>query len=79
MNAIEIEAKVGPNGVLTLEHLPFASGQHVRVRIEAASDTATSPRILGLHLGATWMSDDFDHPLPESFWVGEDAGDESSA
>lgn len=31
-------------------------------------------RILGLHahLGAAWMSDDFDAELPDSFWLGEE-------
>lgn len=36
----------------------------------------TSPvpkeRIPGLHRGAFIMSDDFDDPLPDSFWVGEE-------
>jgi antitoxin (DNA-binding transcriptional repressor) of toxin-antitoxin stability system len=29
-------------------------------------------RILGLHQGEVWMSDDFDAPLPESLWSGEE-------
>lgn len=29
-------------------------------------------RILGAHPGS-WMSDDFDAPLPDEFWLGEDA------
>ena len=28
-------------------------------------------RVLGLHEGETWMSDDFNAPLPDSFWLGE--------
>jgi antitoxin (DNA-binding transcriptional repressor) of toxin-antitoxin stability system len=28
-------------------------------------------RIAGLHPGSIQMSDDFDAPLPESFWTGE--------
>ena len=32
--------------------------------------TATKQRIAGLHTGAAEMSDDFDAPLPESFWMG---------
>jgi len=28
------------------------------------------PRVLGLHSGSVWMSDDFDEPLPEEFWTG---------
>jgi hypothetical protein len=30
-----------------------------------------SPRIPGLHAGTTWVSDDFDAPLPDEFWTGE--------
>ena len=29
-------------------------------------------RIFGLHRGAIWVSDDFDDPLPDSFWLGEE-------
>jgi hypothetical protein len=32
----------------------------------------SKPRILGLHPGAIWMSDDFDDPLPDEFWLGDD-------
>ncbi|MBI3851134.1 MAG: type II toxin-antitoxin system Phd/YefM family antitoxin [Verrucomicrobia bacterium] len=32
------------------------------------------PRIFGLHEGEIWMSDDFNAPLPDSFWLGEKAG-----
>jgi len=31
------------------------------------------PRIAGLHEGQTVMSDDFDEPLPDEFWLGKDA------
>lgn len=27
-------------------------------------------RIPGLDAGTTWVSDDFDDPLPDSFWFG---------
>ncbi len=27
-------------------------------------------RIAGLHSGAIWASDDFDEPLPDEFWTG---------
>lgn len=29
-------------------------------------------RIAGLHAGEIWSSDDFDAPLPEQFWTGEE-------
>ena len=27
-------------------------------------------RVAGLHPGAIWTSEDFDEPLPEEFWTG---------
>lgn len=33
--------------------------------------SASQPRLAGLHPGAIWASDDFDEPLPETFWVGD--------
>ena len=36
-----------------------------------------SPRIPGLDVGTTWVSDDFDDPLPESFWFGDTANYET--
>jgi hypothetical protein len=29
-------------------------------------------RIPDLHAGLTWVSEDFDAPLPDSFWLGEE-------
>ena len=34
--------------------------------------TASKERIPGLHPGAFVISDDFDDPLPDSFWLGEE-------
>ena len=35
-----------------------------------------APRIAGLGRGdILWISDDFDDPLPDSFWFGEDEED----
>ncbi len=32
-----------------------------------------SPRVAGLHTGQWWMSEDFNEPLPDDFWLSEDA------
>jgi hypothetical protein len=32
---------------------------------------ADQPRVLGLHKGMGTMSEDFNDPLPDSFWLGE--------
>lgn len=29
-------------------------------------------RVAGLHDGQIWMSDDFNEPLPDEFWLGDD-------
>ena len=36
------------------------------------TETEKQPRVLGLHAGQGWMSDDFTAELPDSFWFGED-------
>lgn len=36
-------------------------------------EQSVKPRILGMHPGAIWTSDDFDDPLPDEFWLGKDA------
>jgi hypothetical protein len=28
-------------------------------------------RVAGLNRGTAWVSDDFDAPLPDEFWLGE--------
>lgn len=38
-----------------------------------------SGRIPGLDAGTTWVSDDFDDPLPDSFWLGDAANNETSS
>ena len=30
------------------------------------------PRVFDLHPDAIWTSDDFDDPLPDEFWLGEE-------
>jgi hypothetical protein len=38
-----------------------------------AADPSNTPRMPGLHLGQVWMSEDFNEPLPDEFWLGDDA------
>lgn len=35
-------------------------------------EEAVTERVPGLHRGEIWMSDDFDAPLPDSFWSGDE-------
>jgi Protein of unknown function (DUF2281) len=32
----------------------------------------SAQRVAGLHDGQIWISDDFNDPLPDEFWLGED-------
>jgi antitoxin (DNA-binding transcriptional repressor) of toxin-antitoxin stability system len=52
----------GTEIVLTEGNIPLA-----RLVSVALSD---GQRKAELHAGAIWTSDDFDEPLPESFWTG---------
>ena len=41
---------------------------------ETEGDEASAqPRTPGLHAGRYWIADDFDAPLPESFWLGTES------
>jgi prevent-host-death family protein len=53
----------GTEIILTQGNTPIAR------LVPIAASPATS-RVAGLHLGAIWMSDDFDEPLPDEFWLG---------
>ena len=38
---------------------------------EIAIENSETERVLGLHVGQGWVSDDFDRPLPDEFWSTE--------
>ena len=39
--------------------------------VPVARTESFGPRVLGLHEGEIWMSEDFNAPLSDSFWLGE--------
>ena len=41
--------------------------------VPLAASKKSGPRRFGLHEGEVWMSDDFNAPLPDSFWLNETA------
>lgn len=66
------------------QYLDFAAHGNVvmiteaqqQLRLTAASQTAqprTEPRKPGLNAGKGTMAPDFDDPLPDEFWLGDDA------
>lgn len=49
----------------------FAADETPLLRLTRIEPQVT-PRIPGLHPGNVWTSDDFDAPLPDQFWLGEE-------
>jgi hypothetical protein len=74
MFSVEFEAEV-KNGCIELpESLRDRFHDGIRVRVthdEEPSPPPQRPFVFGLHPGQVWMSDDFDAPLPDAFWLGE--------
>ena len=50
----------------------LTQGNTLIARLVPITASSTAWRVAGLHLDAIWMSDDFDEPLPEEFWLGEE-------
>ncbi len=44
----------------------------VLVIFQSVRESRVQKRKLGIIRGKVFMSDDFDEPLPDSFWLGED-------
>ena len=63
LSELLVMAQQGTEIILSSEDTPLA-------RLVPLSEPLDRPRIAGLHQGAIWMSDDFDEPLPDSFWLG---------
>jgi Protein of unknown function (DUF2281) len=57
---------------MQLSVLAFIHSLDVSATPENHHPSALPPRILGLNRGVMKMSDDFDEPLPDEFWLGEE-------
>lgn len=44
---------------------------------QTAPQGLSALRTPGLHAGQYWIADDFDAPLPDGFWLGEEDGAET--
>lgn len=53
----------GTEVILQHNNVPLA-------RLSPLAKTVSKPRVAGLHQGLISMSDDFDAPLPDDFWLG---------
>ncbi len=57
---------------MQLSVLAFIQSLDVSATPENHHPSELPPRTLGLSRGAMKMSDDFDEPLPDEFWLGEE-------
>ena len=58
------QAQAGDDVVITENGRPVARLAPVR--------PSKKKRVAGLNRGAIWTSDDFDQPLPDKFWLGQE-------
>lgn len=55
----------GTEIILTQGDTPIA-------RLVPIATSAATLRVAGLHPGVIWLSDDFDEPLSDEFWLGDE-------
>ena len=75
MHAIEIEAKIDRNREIHLKLPADIKARKARVVVlyedqKELLAAQRKPIRLGLYRGQIEMSDDFDNPLPDEFWLG---------
>jgi len=59
--------------ILTAGNTPIARlSQWIESDKNHLNNTAPKVPQPGLHPGAIWMSEDFDEPLSDAFWLGEE-------
>ena len=57
---------------LTGAEVILSDGEKPLVRLVPVVPVVHQLRIAGLHKGAIWTSEDFDAPLPDEFWTGQE-------
>ncbi len=64
-----LDRKAAQEGQDTVEYLRQLAVQEAEAE---GGEPPAQPRIAGLHAGQYWIAEDFDAPLPDSFWLGTD-------
>ena len=75
MVAIKQDTTVQPGGIIQIHSAELPAGAHAQVivLVEAPATPETSrPRESGFWKDQIKTSPDFDEPLPDSFWLGEE-------
>lgn len=75
MKAIELSAEIDQNKQIHLQLPKTINAQKAKVVVmyEDEPEPQAKPLKLGLHRGMIQISDDFNDPLPDEFWLGDDA------
>jgi len=74
MQAIEIETEIDENREIHIKLPPQVQARQARVVVmydEPLTDQKTSKRQFGQFRGQVQMSEDFNAPLSEAFWLGK--------
>lgn len=56
---------------LVVRYQLFRSGPALESEVSSDGADAPRPRVLGLHQDMGWISEDFNDPLPDEFWLGK--------
>ncbi|MBN8592806.1 MAG: hypothetical protein J0M33_13665 [Anaerolineae bacterium] len=75
IDALQEELSQHGQSAFRVEFRPYPSDDEIEQVIKASiarmESGVAGQRVLGLHAGSMWMSDDFDAELPDEFWFGE--------
>jgi len=55
------------------EEIIITKGDQPCAKLVGISPLSRKPRTFGQHKGKAWMSEDFNAPLPDNFWLGSGA------
>lgn len=69
---VTIRAIYEDGKIRLLDEVDLEEGQELKIQVVNKLEDVSKNRILGLHRGLMKMSEDFDDPLPDSFWLGEE-------
>jgi hypothetical protein len=76
MQAIELSAEIDQNRQIHLQLPKTVKAHQAKVIVmyeDEPIDAGKKNRVFGEHRGLIETSDDFDAPLPDNFWLGDDA------
>jgi plasmid stability protein len=69
----DLEERLRAEAAQTGQEAEALLQQKVRQMLSTTPATPTAaPRVAGLNRGQIWVSEDFDAPLPDEFWLGQE-------